>query len=269
MPDALIPQFRVGRRITRQRAQHFTVQMLPTTLHIGKSEDPQDSTHLITTGLGNRRRKILTKTHFLDSMQWLCEFPRRKVYKLYKDEPRVHIPAGIIICAYCLCTGISASERHPPGTQLFGAYGQPLSGLSNAQPGGPYSTGPPGYDQPLPLPTGSFNSYLEERGDMGSVAGMQRLRPPEEEHGIRLPPPTFSDDNSRRRSSSSSSSPNHLAPYAPLAVQGTQPSGYDSRTQPPRGSSSGPPGSGRSANSVMSLENIMESGNDIQGWSLW
>ncbi|KAK6858603.1 hypothetical protein PG995_004508 [Apiospora arundinis] len=34
-------------------AQHFTVQMLPTTLHIGKSEDPQDSTHLITTRLGN------------------------------------------------------------------------------------------------------------------------------------------------------------------------------------------------------------------------
>jgi hypothetical protein len=153
----------------------------------------------------------------------------------------------------------------PPGTQRFGAYGQPLSGLSNAQPGCPYSTGPPGYDQPLPLPTGSFNSYLEERGGMGSIAGMRRLRPPEEEHGMRLPPPTrFSDDNSRRRSPSSSSSPHHLAPYAPLAVQGTQPSGYDSRSQLPRGSSSGPPGSGRSASSVMSLENIVESGN-IQG----
>ncbi|KAK8007155.1 hypothetical protein PG989_001145 [Apiospora arundinis] len=129
----------------------------------------------------------------------------------------------------------------PPGTQLFGVYGQPLSGPSNAQPGGgPYSTGPPGYDQPLPSPTRSFNSYLEERGD----TGIRRLRPPEEEHGMRLPPQTtFPDDNSRRRSPSSSSSPNNLAPYAPLAVQGTQPSGYDSRTQPPRGSSSGPPGS--------------------------
>ncbi|KAK8073915.1 Zn(2)-C6 fungal-type DNA-binding domain protein [Apiospora phragmitis] len=125
----------------------------------------------------------------------------------------------------------------PPGTQLFGAYGQPLGGPSNAQPGGgPYATGPSGYDQPLPSPTGSFSSYPEERGEAGGVAaGIRRPRPPEEEHSMRLPPPTtFPDDNSRRRSPSSSSSPNHLAPYGPLAVQGTQPPGYDNRT-PRRG----------------------------------
>ncbi|KAK8099409.1 uncharacterized protein PG998_012650 [Apiospora kogelbergensis] len=67
----------------------------------------------------------------------------------------------------------------PPGTQLFGAYGQPLSGPSNAQPGGgPYSAGPPGYDQPLPSPTGSFNSYPEERGRRGVLwASDARGRP--------------------------------------------------------------------------------------------
>ncbi|KAK8067839.1 fungal zn(2)-Cys(6) binuclear cluster domain-containing protein [Apiospora saccharicola] len=124
----------------------------------------------------------------------------------------------------------------PPGTQLFGAYGQPLSAPSqHGQPGGgPYSAGPPGYDQPLPSPTGSSYSYPEERGEPSSVAGMRRPRPPEEEHAMRLPPPTtFPDDNSRRRSPSSSSSPNHLAPYTSLAAQQTQPSGYDSRTPRP------------------------------------
>ncbi|KAK8102928.1 C6 zinc finger domain-containing protein [Apiospora sp. TS-2023a] len=154
----------------------------------------------------------------------------------------------------------------PPGTQLFGAYGQPLSAPSqHGQPGGgPYSAGPSGYDQPLPSPTGSSYSYPEERGEPSSVAGMRRPRPPEEEHAMRLPPPTtFPDDNSRRRSPSSSSSPNHLAPYTSLAAQQTQPSSYDSRTPPPRGGSSGPPVSGTSASSVMSLGNIMDSGNDI------
>ncbi|KAK8007095.1 hypothetical protein PG989_001085 [Apiospora arundinis] len=243
MPDALIPQFRVGRRITRQRAQHFTVQMLPTALHIGKSEDPQDN-----------------------SMQWLCEFTRRKVYKLYKDEPRVHIPVGIIICVYCLCTGISASERHPAR----------YPALRSVRSATEWPVETPnqevlilrdllGTTNPCPYQQGRSIRMLKKGGDMGSVAGMRRLRPPEEEHGMRLPPLTrFSDDNSRRRSPSSSSSPHHPAPYAPLAVQGTQPSGYDSRTQLPSGSSSGPPGSGRSASSVMSLENIVESGN-IQG----
>ncbi|KAK6858924.1 hypothetical protein PG995_004777 [Apiospora arundinis] len=170
MPDALIPQFRVGRRITRQRAQHFTVQMLPTALHIGKSEDPQDSTHLITAGLGNRRRKIRCSGYANSPGGKCTNCIKMNQECIFQSVSSSASTAFVLVSA--LQNGI------PPGTQLFGAYGQPPSGLSNAQPGGPYSTGPPGYDQPLPLPTGSFNSYVEERGDMGSVAGMRRLRPP-------------------------------------------------------------------------------------------
>ncbi|KAK8002302.1 hypothetical protein PG989_002021 [Apiospora arundinis] len=152
-------------------AQHFTVQMLPTTLHIGKSEDPQDSTHLITTRLGNRRRKIRC-SGYANSLGGKCTNCTKMNQECIFQPVSSSAPTAFVLVS-ALQNGI------PPGTQLFGAYGQPLSGQSNAQPGGPYSTGPPGYDQPLPLPTGSFNSYIEERGDTGSVAGMQRLRPPQ------------------------------------------------------------------------------------------
>jgi hypothetical protein len=143
----------------------------------------------------------------------------------------------------------------PPGTQLFGAYGQPLSGPPNGL-GGQYQANTPQYDQPLPSPTGSFGSYADDRSEVGR----RRQRPSEEEHGLRLPPPaTFPDDNQRRRSPSSSNSPGHLAPYQTLPPQHGQQPGYDDRT-PPRGSPSGPPTSGAPASSVMSLGNIMDSG---------
>ncbi|KAK7974240.1 hypothetical protein PG989_016088 [Apiospora arundinis] len=253
MPEALIPRIREGRNTTRQRAQHLMVQMRPMTLHTGQNEDHQDSTHLTTAELGNRFDAAVMRVPPGGKCTNCIKMNQECIF-----QPVSSSTSTAFVPVSALQNGI------PPGTQLFGAYGQPLGGPSNAQPGGgPYSTGPPGYDQPLPSPTGSFNSYPEERGEP-SAAGMRRPRPPEEEHSMRLPPPTtFPDDNSRRRSPSSSSSPNHLAPYAPLAVQGTQPSGYDSRTPPPRASSSGPPVSGTSASSVMSLGNIMDSGNDI------
>lgn len=150
----------------------------------------------------------------------------------------------------------------PPGTQLFGAYGQPIS---SGPQGGGYQATTPQYDQPLPSPTGSFGAYPDDRAE----AGRRRQRPLEDDHGIRLPPPnTFPDDNPRRRSPSSSSSPSHLAPYPPIPAQPVQQQhAYDNRTPPPRGSPSGPPTSGASANSVMSLGNIMDNGpspgNDI------
>ncbi|KAK7946470.1 uncharacterized protein PG986_010791 [Apiospora aurea] len=251
IPEDLILQIRGGRNTTPQRAHPPTAQMLPTTLHIDQSEDHQASIHRITVELGNSgyQNSPGGKCTNCIKMNQECIF-----------QPVSSSASTAFVPVSALQNGI------PPGTQLFGAYGQPLSGPSNAQQGGgSYSAGPPGYDQPLPSPTGSFSSsYPEERGETASVAGMRRPRPPEEEHGMRLPPPTtFPDDNSRRRSPSSSSSPNHLAPYAPLAAQGTQPSGYDNRTPPPRGGSSGPPVSSTSASSVMSLGNIMDSGNDI------
>lgn len=147
----------------------------------------------------------------------------------------------------------------PPGTPLYGAYGQPLSGPANAPPssggGGSYPAVSPPYDQPLPSPTGSFGSFTDDRGE----AGRRRQRPSDDDPGMRLPPPnTFPEDGSRRRSPSSSS-PGHLSAYQQLPP--SQPHhGYDNRTPPPRGSPSGPPPGSSNANSVMSLGNIMDTG---------
>lgn len=129
----------------------------------------------------------------------------------------------------------------PPGTQLFGAYGQPLapSPVAIAHPyatqhhGGPPLPGvpPPGFYPPPqqqqqhpPLtqsPTESFSSYGDEASQ---VAGRRRRRTPEErEEGYRLPPPRGSgapEEEPRRRSPaefSNNSSPGGLAhmPYQP------------------------------------------------------
>lgn len=158
---------------------------------------------------------------------------------------------------------VSALSNIPPGTQLYGSYGQPLNQATPGHPpgpGGPYQATTPQYDQPLPSPTGSFGGYPDDRSD----TSRRRQRPPEDDHAMRLPPPnTFPEDSIRRRSPSSSSSPNHLAPYGALPTQQAQAAGYDSRTPPPRGSPSGPPASGTSSNSVMSLGSIMDTNHDI------
>ncbi|GAP89921.2 putative Zn -C6 fungal-type DNA-binding domain protein [Rosellinia necatrix] len=149
----------------------------------------------------------------------------------------------------------------PPGVQLFGAYGQPLSGPSNYPPGSNYQGGTPHYDQPLPSPTGSNSSYWEERPENG-----RRRHRVSDDHGMRLPPPsTFPDDNSRRRSPSSSS-PKHLQPFQASQPQPIPHPGFDNRTPPPKGSPSVVPASSASGSSVMNIENIMStnsSGNDI------
>ncbi|KAI1181066.1 hypothetical protein F4777DRAFT_573140 [Nemania sp. FL0916] len=146
----------------------------------------------------------------------------------------------------------------PPGVQLFGAYGQPLAGPSTYAPGQNYQ---PGFDQPLPSPTGSNSSYWDDRPE--TTRRRHRLS---DDHGVRLPPPNaFPDDNSRRRSPSSSS-PNHLQPFSASQSQAVPHQGFDNRTPPPRGSPSVAPASNASGNSVMNLENIMSSnpsGNDI------
>lgn len=117
----------------------------------------------------------------------------------------------------------------PPGTQLFGAYGQPLA--PNAvpgqyPPGAPGQPPPPGppstyYQQPMHSPTESYSSYTEATRDDGSQPGSRRRRrtSEEQEEGYRLPPPRAGaqEDDPRRRSPaefSNHSSPSGLA-YPP------------------------------------------------------
>lgn len=202
-----------------------------------------------------------------------CKYCRRRKIRCsgYQNSPGGKCTNCIKMNQECLFQPVSAAPSTafvplsalqngiPPGTQLFGAYGQPLSAPPpNGPPsGGSYPPATPQYEQPLPSPTGSFQSYAEERVE----AGMRRQRPPEEDHGMRLPPPTtFPDDGVRRRSPSSSGSPGHLAPYGSMPPQGPpQQHAYDNRTPPPRGSPSGPPPNSQTPN-PMSLGSIMDSG---------
>lgn len=189
----------------------------------------------------------------------------------------------------------------PPGTQLFGAYGQPLAPSPIAvahpyapqhhggppPPGGPPPNFYPSQQQPPPPPTESPTESFSSYGDEASqVAGRRRRRTPEErEEGYRLPPPRGSgapDEEPRRRSPaefSNNSSPGGLAhlPYqpprqsprnAPALPQLSGQGGRSPRAQ--NGSSGGstparqqaPPTSQPQNHSVMSLSNLVEK-NDI------
>ncbi|KHO00367.1 Zn(2)-C6 fungal-type DNA-binding domain protein [Metarhizium album ARSEF 1941] len=188
----------------------------------------------------------------------------------------------------------------PPGTQLFGAYGQPLAPNSVppshhfAAAGGPPpppSAAAGNYYQPMQSPTDSFSSYGDPRGD-DQVAGRRRRRTPEEhEEGYRLPPPrnAMSDDDPRRRSpaeASSNGSPGGLG-HLPYQGSSTRRSPRNpSLPQPPVITSHGPvPAGARSpggqngssgtstpsqaprqpqqaTSSVMSLSNLVDK-NDI------
>ncbi|RYC78458.1 hypothetical protein BFJ63_vAg18668 [Fusarium oxysporum f. sp. narcissi] len=73
----------------------------------------------------------------------------------------------------------------PPGTQLFGAYGQPLApgtvpASSPPHPAHQHSTAPPpltNYYAPVQSPTGPFSPYVDARTDDGSqLAGRRRRR---------------------------------------------------------------------------------------------
>lgn len=86
----------------------------------------------------------------------------------------------------------------PPGTPLYGAYGQPLTPASAPpqQVRASYQQQPPSdYAPPMHSPTAGYPTYDDKD------AGRRRTRPPEEEHGSRPPPPNFPvDDDPRRRS---------------------------------------------------------------------
>ncbi|KAF4499045.1 c6 transcription [Fusarium agapanthi] len=130
----------------------------------------------------------------------------------------------------------------PPGTQLFGAYGQPLAPGTVPAPPPPHAAyqhasapPPPGnYYAPVQSPTESFSSYSEARTDDGSqLAGRRRRRTSEEQdEGYRLPPPRSAvDEDPRRRSPAEFS--NHSSPggvgYPP----------YQGARQSPRNPTSG------------------------------
>ncbi|KAI5867695.1 hypothetical protein GGS23DRAFT_189679 [Durotheca rogersii] len=198
-----------------------------------------------------------------------CRYCRRRKIRCsgYQNSPGGKCTNCIKMNQECVFQPVSSSSSTafvpvsalpngvPPGTQLFGAYGQPLVVPSNPNPGS-YQTANPQYDQPLPSPTGSYGSFSDERPEQSR----RRPRPPEDEHTVRLPPPaTFPDDNPRRRSPSSGGSPSHLQPLAQRQPQPVPYAGYDTRTPPPRGSPSGAP-AGPPSFPVMRVENIIESG---------
>lgn len=148
----------------------------------------------------------------------------------------------------------------PPGTQLFGAYGQPLA--PNSVPashhyphaGGPPPPPPPGsanyYQQPLQSPTESFSSYGGDPRGEDQLAGRRRRRTPEEqEEGYRLPPPrnALPDDDPRRRSpaeASSTGSPSGVG-HTPYQGAATRHSPRNpNMSQPPTSASHAPPVAG-------------------------
>ncbi|KAJ1325564.1 RNA polymerase II-specific transcription factor-like protein [Microdochium nivale] len=202
-----------------------------------------------------------------------CRYCRRRKIRCsgYQNSPGGKCTNCIKMNQECIFQPVSSSSSTafvpvsalqngviPPGTQLFGAYGQPLAVPSGISTGGP----PPGYqgdnrsyEQPLPSPTGSYGSFTDDRSD----SSRRRPRPPDEDHGMRLPPPSnFPPDDNRRRSPSSSS-PGYLQPYQAAPAQHGPPPAYDNRTPPPRGSPTGGQPAGPPA-SVMSLGSIMDSG---------
>ncbi|KAF9872217.1 hypothetical protein CkaCkLH20_10309 [Colletotrichum karsti] len=163
----------------------------------------------------------------------------------------------------------------PPGTPLYGAYGQPLPQGSLPPPPGQGYPPPPGnggyYQQPLPSPTGAYSPYDSQR------AGRRRPREDEVDE-LRPPPPDpNSADDPRRRSPASSS--NHSSPGY-MSYQPAGPPGYDPRAIPPARHSPGqpsaipPPGHAAAAatqrqsnsstpaaapsSSVMSLNNLVD-----------
>ncbi|KAI0848174.1 hypothetical protein F5Y00DRAFT_94014 [Daldinia vernicosa] len=217
-----------------------------------------------------------------------CRYCRRRKIRCsgYQNSPGGKCTNCIKMNQDCVFQPVSSSSSTafvpvsaltngiPPGTQLFGAYGQPLAGPSS----GAYPATSPQYSQPQPSPTNSYDSFSEERQERPELR-RRRPRPSDEEHGVRLPPPkTFRDDNPRRRSPSSSGSPGRLQLIPPTPVSLLQPqlqpltvsyTGHDNRTPPPKGSPSVPPAThqntsqntshntSHNTSSVMSLENIM------------
>jgi hypothetical protein len=153
----------------------------------------------------------------------------------------------------------------PPGTPLYGAYGQPLppAGPPNGSPQYPGPPPPSGggpavdYRHPVASPTSQYPPPHDDRVDYG------RRRPHEEDHPMRLPPPHpyQQEEDPRRRSPASTQS----GSTPPTGYHQYQQSHYDDRmSMPQRNSPGGPPsqqGQGQppapGSGNPMSLDNMM------------
>ncbi|EHK42857.1 hypothetical protein TRIATDRAFT_35002 [Trichoderma atroviride IMI 206040] len=190
----------------------------------------------------------------------------------------------------------------PPGTQLFGAYGQPLAPSTVPHPHhpphpphpyGPASGPPPPppasyYHMQAHSPTDSYSSYGDPRGDDRTTGRRRRRTPEDQDEGYRLPPPRagVAEDDHRRRSPaelSNNSSPGSLSyshypgparhsprnPARPPPSAATNTGGRSPVTQQNGSSGSSTParsgasaGQSQQSTSVMSLSNLVEK-NDI------
>jgi hypothetical protein len=181
----------------------------------------------------------------------------------------------------------------PPGTQLYGAYGQPLAHASQAPPY-PSQTSPGYYPPPVRSPTEPYSPYPDDRSS--SASSRRRRRESDEGHELRLPPPNVNaDDDPRRRSPISNDSspksqgypyPESKQPAARSPYGRAPPSGLDAGSHPPTnhgpngyrgpsppsgptstGSSTPPAGtsSSRNATAIMSLNNLMDGPKSGEG----
>ncbi|KAH8780028.1 hypothetical protein F5883DRAFT_194354 [Diaporthe sp. PMI_573] len=145
----------------------------------------------------------------------------------------------------------------PPGTPLFGAFGQPLpqgggqpgqhGGAPQPPAGGSQQPYPPSENYALPSPTGSYYPPPPE-----DRSGVPQRRLHEEEHGQRLPPPHVYGEPDPRRRSPASSAPGGTPPqyeYPPPDRTSTP----SQRRESPNASQSGQQGG-----SVMALSSLME-----------
>lgn len=178
----------------------------------------------------------------------------------------------------------------PPGTQLFGAYGQPLTPAAAQGPTSQYAPHPGGqaappvgyYQQPMPSPAESYSSYNDLRADESQLVGRRRRRTPDEpDETCRLPPPRAAggaapDEEPRRRSpaefSNHSSPSSHYPPFhgtQPASSGGQHPPGHGGRSPIGQDGSSGGSTPGRhgappanqgqqSTPSVMSVSNLVD-----------
>lgn len=92
----------------------------------------------------------------------------------------------------------------PPGTPLYGAYGQPLPSSAQPQPQPPPPRGYPHPASEYPPPPQVQSPSLHYPPFDDRDASRRRPRPQDEEHAMRLPPPNNArDDDPRRRSPAS------------------------------------------------------------------